>query len=79
MSHLRSLALQDSPGRPMPGLRYRRHLKNFPGQARAVPAEAEVRPEFGPAEQHVARATVRPGKVICDLLQSEPADYESNG
>jgi hypothetical protein len=62
----------------MPGLRHRRHDKNRPGQARAIQAEAEVRPQLRPSERYAARAAVRPGRVTCDFLQSELADYESN-
>src|SRR5215471_15741463 len=54
MSRLRSLALQVRPGWPMPGLRHRRYVADRPAQGRALPTEAQVPPQFGPAERQVS-------------------------
>jgi hypothetical protein len=62
----------------MPGLRHRRYFKDRAGEARAIPPGAEVRHQCRAAERQTAVAAFGPRKVICDFVQSKPADYESN-
>ena len=54
MCHLRSLALQVRPGWPMPGLRHRCYVADRPAQGRPLPTEAQVPPQFRPAERQVS-------------------------
>jgi hypothetical protein len=78
MSRLRSLALEVRPGWPMPGLRHRRYVADRLAEARTLPTEAEVPPQFRPAERQASRTPGAPGKVIGNFAQSNSQDYESN-
>ena len=78
MSHLRSVALEVRLGWPMPGLCHRRFVADRLAEARVLPTEAEVPPQFRPAERQASGTPGAPGKVIGNFLQSNSVDYESN-
>jgi hypothetical protein len=62
----------------MPGLCRRRYLADGPAEARALPTEAQVPPQFRSAERQASRTPGAPGKVKINFVQSNSQDYESN-